>query len=139
VARLITLGLAAIALAAGILVGPAVEPASAGTLWLKSCAYFGDPGTARDVSGPVWEAQAPGTFSLPNRCPMGGSFQIDSSSQTRALRHKRAMAYGDATEHRDHRRPNTVEPGADHSQLQLRGVCRELLLERWLPASLGRG
>lgn len=80
-ARLITLGLAAISFAAAVLVSPAVEPASAGTLWLKSCAYFGDPGTVGDVSGPVWEAQAPGTFSLSNRCPMGGSFQIDLSSQ----------------------------------------------------------
>jgi len=81
VARLITLGFATLALAASALAGPLTQPAPAGTLWLKSCAYFGDPGTASDVSGPVWEAKGPGTFSLSNRCPMGGSFQIDLSSQ----------------------------------------------------------
>ena len=75
-ARLIALALAAVSLAAtgSVLVEPA--PAHAGTLWLKSCAYFGDSGTATDVDGAVWQPQGPSTFSLANRCPLGGSFQI---------------------------------------------------------------
>jgi hypothetical protein len=74
VARLIAVTLAGVALVAGALLGPA--PARAGTLVLKSCSAFGDPGTATDVSGPVWQPQARATFSLANRCPLGGSFQI---------------------------------------------------------------
>src|ERR1035437_3853207 len=83
-ARLITLALATVALSASgsVLVEPA--PAHAGTLWLKSCAYFGDSGTATDVNGAVWQPQGPSGFSLANRCPLGGSLQINEVASVAA-------------------------------------------------------
>jgi hypothetical protein len=82
VARISALLLAIVALGAvGLLAGPTVEPASAGTLVLKSCAGFGDPATAGAVNGAVWQAQSQsGGFSLANRCPQGGSLQITPTS-----------------------------------------------------------
>ncbi len=51
-------------------------------LWLKSCTYFGDPGSATDVDGTVWQSEAvPGGFSLANQCSVGGSFQITPTGQ----------------------------------------------------------
>jgi hypothetical protein len=75
-ARWLTLTLATVALAAigSLLVVP--TSSYAGTLWLKSCTYFGDSGTATDVDGAVWQPQGTSAFSLTNRCPLGGSFQI---------------------------------------------------------------
>lgn len=74
--RIFVLLIATVALAVGGLAGPVIEPAHAGNLWLRSCAYFGDPSTATDIDGAVWQPQAPGGYSLANRCPLGGSFQI---------------------------------------------------------------
>lgn len=68
--RLVTSSLAAVALAAGGLLGLAGTPAWGGTLWMKSCSYFGD-------SGGAWQPQGPSGYSLANRCPLGGSFQIN--------------------------------------------------------------
>jgi hypothetical protein len=80
--RLTALTLLGAAFSAGVFLGPAARPARAGTVWLKSCTYFGDSGNATDVDGPVWQPQGPGSLSLVNRCPLGGSFQIDAAGQT---------------------------------------------------------
>jgi len=76
VVRIFASIVAAVVLAAAGLLGSAVKPAWAGTLVVKSCAAFGDPGTAADVAGPIWQPQGPSAFSLANRCPLGGSFQV---------------------------------------------------------------
>ena len=76
VARAVALTLSGLWLSAGVFLGPFVMPAHAGTIWLKSCAYFADGGTATDVDGAVWGATGPSQFSLANRCSQGGSFQI---------------------------------------------------------------
>lgn len=75
---------AALALASGVLVGPVVQRADAGALVMKSCSFFGDSGTATDVNGSVWQPQGPTGFSVVNRCSLGGSFQINSSSHAPA-------------------------------------------------------
>lgn len=51
-------------------------PAIAGTLVFTSCSRLGDNGQDRDVSGPVWQAQANVAYTLYNRCTQGGSLQI---------------------------------------------------------------
>jgi len=77
-ARMIASALAAVALATTAL-GFSVERADAGTVVLKSCSAFGDPGAAVDIDGPVWQPQGPNGFGLVNRCSLGGSFQIANS------------------------------------------------------------
>ena len=47
---------------------------------MRSCSSFGDPGTATDIDGPVWQPQGPNGLNLTNRCPLGGSFQISDSA-----------------------------------------------------------
>lgn len=79
--RIFALGLAAVVIAGGGLLGPAVTSARAGTLVMKSCTGYGDPGTASDVAGPVWQPQGPSTFSLANRCALGGAFQISPAQR----------------------------------------------------------
>ena len=66
--------LGASASTASLLVAP--PQASAGVLSLNSCSHLGDNGEDTDVNGLVWQGSAAGAYTLYNRCPQGGSFQI---------------------------------------------------------------
>ncbi len=82
--RFIALSLVTIGLSGVVLAALAAPRAKAGTLVLKSCSFFSDPGTAIDAEGAVWQPQGPSGFSLANRCPLGGSFQINDVGFTAA-------------------------------------------------------
>jgi hypothetical protein len=54
--------------------------AHAGTIYLNACSHLGDRGNDTDVDGAVWSARAAGAYTLYNRCPQNGSFQIATTT-----------------------------------------------------------